>query len=256
MTDIKACAEAVDRHTKNGGVVGFQFSGGRDSVAALFLLRECWSKMRVYHLDSGDQFPEVARVVREVEKALSDHGVEIHRITGQVQSVVAIYGLPSDLVPVDNHSFVGLNVSGRDLAIQSRYECCARSIMFPMHSRMLADGVTLIVRGQRDEDYASPPFRSGDVSDGMEVLYPIEKWTGKQVLDYLDLHDLPRTDFYTSGMKQSPDCMHCTAWWDEGRMAYLKKRDPSAHARVAAQMIEIRAEVHRQLSFLDAELGV
>jgi hypothetical protein len=82
-------------------------------------------------------------------------------------------------VPVDNTP-VGRLVSGRNIA-SSRYDCCARALMNPMHQRMLADGITLIIRGQRDDEYAKAPMRSGDVQPGIEVLYPMQHMSAEQL---------------------------------------------------------------------------
>ena len=242
MVDFDAVNNAFCRHVK----IGFQFSGGRDSTAALYLLRDFWNQMTVYHLDTGDQFPETREVVRQVE---SDMGRPLHKIYGHVHDIRMAHGLPSDLVPVDN-TFPGLKVSGLALPIQGRYECCYRSLMKPMQDRMLEDGITLIVRGQRDDEYASPPMRSGDVEGGQEVLYPIQHWTGQQVSDYLNAHDLPIAAFYARGMRRSPECMGCTAWWDEGRGEYLKQYHPQWFPVYENAMSVVREAVDRQYAFL------
>lgn len=235
-------ASAFARHQR----VGFQISGGRDSTAALHRLRDYWDRMTVYHLDTGDQFPETRDVVRELEKL-----VPIVRIQGNVQAVREQFGMPSDLVPVDNGD-PGRLVSGREVKLQSRYECCARSLMLPMHARMKADGISLIVRGQRDDEYATPPKRSGDVAEGFEVLYPIQDWTADQVTAYLKGHNLPMAPFYQRGMSRAPECMRCTAWWDEGRIAYLRDWHPMAFHDVKGRLAVIRSEIDRQYSMLEA----
>jgi SAM-dependent methyltransferase len=132
------------------GRIAFQFSGGRDSTAALYVLRERWPQMAVYHLDTGDQFPETRAVVAQVEADLLRAGVVLQRIVSDVKQVRETHGYPVDLVPVDNTDF-GRLVSGESLKLTGRYECCARSLMAPMHARMIEDGITLIVRAQRDD---------------------------------------------------------------------------------------------------------
>lgn len=236
-------ASAFQRHQR----IGFQFSGGRDSTAALFELREFWDRMDVYHLDTGDQFPELRAVVDAVEKLLPKR---IIRINGDVAAVREQHGLASDVVPVDN-TVMGRMVSGRTVKIISRYECCARALMNPMHQRMLDDGITLLVRGQRDDEYDAPPRRSGDVEGGMEVLYPIQSWSAAQVQDYLVRNELPVAPFYAAGVKRAPECMGCTAWWDEGRAAYMRRYHPEAHSAYAARMQTIRIEIDRQYATLD-----
>lgn len=244
FTALDATAAAFNRHER----IAFQFSGGRDSTAALYLLRPYWDRMTVYHLDTGDQFPETRAVVDAVAK-----DVPIVRVLSDVAAVRAEFGMPSDIVPVDSSSF-GRAVSGRTVALQSRYECCARALMNPMHARMVQDGITLLVRGQRDDEYAAPPMRSGDVLDGFEVLYPIQGWTGEQVSAWLVEHRLPLAPFYERGMKRAPECMGCTAWWDEGRAAYLKQYHPEAFTNFYRRIDIVRAEIDHQGAILAREL--
>lgn len=182
-------AAAFNRHER----VAFQFSGGRDSTATLYLLREYWNRMSVYYVDSGDVFPETRAVVERVAQ-----DVPIHIIRSDVERVRQEIGHATDLLPADNMA-LGRLVSGRQVKLIGRYECCAINIMGPMHQRMRADGITLLVRGQRDADYAKPPMRSGDRGAGFEVLYPIEAWTGEQVEHYLRSNGLPVADYYREG---------------------------------------------------------
>lgn len=248
--DTDEIAWAMSRHQR----IGFQFSGGRDSTAALYLLRPYWNQMTFYHLDSGDQFPEIRQVVCRVERDLALAGIPLHRIDGHSQEVRRIFGMPSDILPADNHmSRPGVR-GARSIKIQSRYECCTRVLMHPMHKRMIADGITLIVRGQRDQDYVKPPYRSGDVGEGFEFLYPIQSWTGDQVSEYLHQRGLPIADVYELGALRASDCIGCTAWWDEGRATYMRRRYPQEHAVLLRNLAEIRAEIDRQYQFLTGEM--
>lgn len=235
-------ASAFARHER----IGFQFSGGRDSTAALYLLRDYWPRMTIYHLDTGDQFPETQEVVQAVE---AETGPMVRIITN-VKASRDDFGLPSDLVPVDN-THVGRMLSGRAAKLVSRYECCAKNLMMPMHRRILDDGITLIIRGQRDDEYAKQPMRSGDVENGLEVLYPIQDWTGQQVSDYLISNNHPIAPFYERGARRAPECVGCTAWWDEGRAQYMRDNHPEAFVAYAANMKTIRIEIDRQYAMLD-----
>lgn len=249
---VRAAAEAtwaatIERHER----IAFQFSGGADSTAALYLLRPHWPRLTVYHLDTLDQFPETRRVVDLVQAELEQAGGRFVRILSDVREVRAAHGMPSDLVPVDNAGKVGPLVSGRAVRIQGRYDCCARTLMNPMHQRMREDGITLIVRGQRDDEYVKQPLRSGDVSEGIEVLYPVQDWSGTQVRAFLRENGLPLAPYYERGMKRAPECMGCTAWWDEGRGTYMAQWYPEAHAAYTANMKVIRLQIDQQLANLE-----
>jgi SAM-dependent methyltransferase len=235
-------ASAFARHER----IAFQFSGGRDSWAAAWLLKPYWDRIDWYHLDTGDQFPETQESVERFEQMV---GKPLLRIVTDVRQLREQHGLPSDLVPVDNIP-VGRMVSGRVVRIQGRYECCSRALMQPMHQRMLADGITLIIRGQRDDEYDVPPLRSGEVQSGIEMLYPIQHLRAGDVDNLVRLHELPAPPFYARGMKRAPECMGCSAWWDEGRAAYLKQYHPTA-TEGRRNVLLVRGEIARQMAQLE-----
>ena len=236
--NIRAIEEALSRHD----VAAFQLSGGRDSVAALYAMRPFWGRFSVYTLDTGERFPEVAGVLSAIE---SDLGQEINIVRGDVAAVREHLGMASDLLPTDGATELGRMYSGATTKVIDRYECCWHAIMSPMHQRMIEDGVTLIIRGQRNSDYVKTPTRSG-FSDGVvELLYPIEEWSDDDVMDFIERCDLPIGPFYDAGMKTTPDCMGCTAWWGEGRFEYLKQNHPDVHATVMGRMREIKIHIDR-----------
>lgn len=240
-------AQAFARHDR----VGFQFSGGRDSTAALYLLREWWPHMTVYHLDTGDQFPETRAVVAAVERDLLQAGGRLERICTNVAADRAQFGMPSDLIPVDNQASIGQGVSGRKVRIQGRYDCCYRSLMWPMHQRIQGDGVTLLIRGQRDDEYAAPPVRDGQTDGGIEFMYPVQSWASEDVDRYIRDNGLPVAPWYAYGAPHGSDCMGCTAWWDDGRSAYMKQAHPEKYAELRKNLAVIRGEINRQVFWLN-----
>ena len=59
------------------------------------------------------------------------------------------------------------------------------NIMVPLHNRVVTDGNTTIIRGQKTCDKHKSPLRDGDVVDGLTFEFPIEDWTDEQVMQYL-----------------------------------------------------------------------
>lgn len=242
-------AQAFNRHER----VGLQFSGGRDSTATLYLLREYWPLLTVYHVDAGDQFPETRDIVQKVRAEVLAAGGRFEVIVSDVHESRRVHGWPTDLLPADNTP-LGRRVAGEQLQLVGRYECCARNIMLPMHQRVLADGCTLLIRGQRDSDYAAPPLRSGDTSEGLEFLYPIQSWSGDDVERYLRVNGLPIADYYPEGIKRASDCMTCTAWWDDGRAQYLRRFHPEQHKIFIDRAVLVRNAIAKQMQWLNHEL--
>lgn len=234
----------MQRHER----IAFQLSGGRDSVAALYAMSGWWDLMTVYHLDTGDRFPEVASVIDRVQA-----DVPVVVVPSSAQAFRAAHGMPADIVPSDNEP-AGTMLSGNPTSLVSRFVCCAHVIMAPMHQRMLADRITLIVRGQRASDYVTAPAPQGVDIGGIELLFPIHDWTDGDVDAFIAANSLPVGDFYANGMSTTPDCMGCTAWLGDGRLSYMTTRHPEQAASVRSRIQQIRAEVARQLQSFDDEV--
>lgn len=239
--------EVIKRHEK----IALQLSGGRDSLACLYLLRPYWSLITVYWCSTGDTFPETREVIERI-KGEVPHFVEIE---GQQPDIVSRFGLPSDIVPA-SHTVVGLMGSGKaGPLIQDRYSCCGRVFMQPMHERMIADGVTLIIRGQRADDALKSPIQSGHMEDGIEYLLPIERWDSKRVMSFLREQHAPIPRFYQT-MSHSPDCMTCSAYWETGTAKYLKQHHPQAHAEVQRRLEIIKEAVSDSIAAFNQEVNV
>ncbi len=219
--------DVFDRHKK----IAFQFSGGKDSLAALWHLHDYWDRMVVYWLDTGDAVPEVRKFVELTMDVVPEPVIIPH----QIQEFWDVMGWPSDLMPAD-FTRMGQEVLGsKSPRISARETCCVRNLMMPLHQRMLDDGITLIIRGQKNTDLRKGQLKSGDVLEGIEYLYPIETWTDEDVHDFLDSNGIPLPDYYNY-LTSSPDCLHCTAYWEEGRGVYLREKYPEAYKTVKGRL--------------------
>lgn len=214
--------ESIDSVMARHERVALQFSGGKDSIATLLLMRPWWDRLTVYWLNTGDPFPEVVEVVEKV-RALVPRFVEIN---GGRDAVVARHGLPSDVIPYSSTPVTHYLGVAETPPLQDRFSCCARVVMQPLHAKMIEDDITMIVRGQRVAETFKGPHRSGDVAEGFEVLYPIEDWTTDEVFEFIESSgwEIPR--YYVEGMPHSGDCLVCTAWVGDGRGEYLRKHHP------------------------------
>jgi phosphoadenosine phosphosulfate reductase len=240
-------ASAFARHER----IAFHLSGGRDSLCTLHLLRPYWDRLTVYHLQTGDDFPETQQLVREAAERVPRFVL----VRGRVAETRAEFGLPTDLMPCNATPFGQLRTGSTPLI--ARWDCCMRSIMAPMHERMLADGITLIVRGQRDEEYQRAPMRSGDVDpvSGIEVLYPIQSWTAEMVMLALNAMGVAPAPFYAHGSYTTPECMTCTGFWDQGRADYLREYHPVKFHEYQQGIDRVADAIRPHLAHLDRELG-
>lgn len=243
--DKQSISAVIDRHEK----IALQLSGGKDSLACLYLLKDHWPKIKAYNLNTGSQFPETAEIIDN----LRAEGVDIVEIASNQPEVVREYGLPSDIVPVESTPFAIVAGSSNAL-IQDRYSCCIRTIMMPMHQRMIEDGVTLIIRGQRADDTHKAPIKSGHIEDGIEYLFPIEDWSSRDVMEFLKAEKVKLPRFYEI-LDEAPDCMTCSAWWEKGVAKYLKRYHNDAYIEVQKRLETINLAVSNHIASFNKEVS-
>ena len=218
--------------------VCLQFSGGKDSLACLYLLRDQWDTLKVAWLNTGAAYPEIKAYMQMWKDRLPGF-VEI---CSDQPSQVREFGWPADVVPINSTS-MGRSVTGQDgPLIQPYLSCCMANIWMPLHKAMIDMGVTTIIRGQRVEDGRKTPIRNGDVRDGITFLMPIENWTTEQVFDYLDDVGADMPPGYGLGEKTGRDCWDCTAYLDENKQRIENLPD------------DRKAEVKRRLGIIGDEI--
>lgn len=238
--------DIIERHER----IALQFSGGRDSIACLYLMRPYWDRLTVYWTDTGSAYPETMGLMALVRDMVPNFAV----INGQQPQVIAQHGIPTDILPASSTP-MGVTGSGKGELMQDRYSCCLRSIMLPMHSRMMQDGVTLIIRGQKNADRLKSIVRSGDVLDGIEYLFPIESWDSRQVMDYLRAENAPIPRFYEV-LNSAPDCMNCSAWWEEGAMGYLNRYHHDQFIENQTRLDRIKDAVGEHIAAFNKEIAL
>lgn len=231
-----------ERHKK----IAFQFSGGKDSTAALLSLKDFWNEMTIYFVDSGDLLPETYDFVDLISSKLPKFEV----IKSDSVSIRKSIGDASDAI-VSSRTSIGTLIEGGLPSMLDTHTCCYLSMMKPMQDRMEADGITLIIRGQKKSDVHKGQLSSGDVRNGIEYLFPIEEWSDEMVMDYLRDYKLP--DYYEF-MSSAPDCKSCTGWWGENRMAYLSSKHPELARQYAEKLLAIRGDLANSIKNLDKDL--
>lgn len=224
---------------KHAPHVALQFSGGRDSLAMLLLLKDQLAQMTVYYVNSGDGYPETLALIAAVKRWVP----RFVEVQGRVADTHARLGWPSDLLqPGAAWAFGRQSIKGH-LQLVDRHTCCYESLMAPMQRRMQADGVTLILRGQRDDDSPKSPVKHGEVVDGVTVAYPLGAWTSEQVDAFIATQGVPLPPYYAAGVTSAPDCMHCTAWLEHKALPYLAAHHPTEAKTVSARLSQIRVAV-------------
>lgn len=239
-------ADRIAAHSR----IALQFSGGKDSLSVAYLLRPYWDRLTFYHVDTGDLLPEVREIVRSVEGIVP----RFVRIETNSDEWMMRFGLPSDLVPTTCTPFgrnLGMGKGG--FRIVDRFNCCIANIMEPMHFRMLADGISLVIRGTKRADTKRMAIESGPTQDGYELLLPIQEWSNADVFAYLKEIGAPICRVYENKVN-APECATCPAWWDEGRASYLKKYHPDLFEGYKAKLRAVADEISPVLDTLRSEM--
>lgn len=229
--------------------IALQFSGGKDSLAVAHLLRPEWDRLTFYHVDTGDLLPEVGEIVDAIEAIVP----RFVRIETNSADWMQRFGMPSDLVPT-TCTPAGMVIGAGSRRIVDRFDCCASNIMAPMHERMLADGVSLVIRGTKRADFAKMPAENGPTGGGYDLWLPIIEWSHDDVFAYLREVGAPICRVYENKVN-APECATCPAWWSEGRAQYLKAYHPGLHARYQAKLALVANEVTPLWTSLQTEIA-
>lgn len=226
-----------------------QFSGGKDSLACLLLLKDQLHEITVMWCDTGDSFPEVLAQMELVKSICPNYLV----VNGRQPEQITQSGYPVDVLPIRNHS-TGNNATGENrVNLQSFIECCNKSWWQPMQDATVALGATTIIRGQKLFDADKSSARDGDVIEGITYSFPIENWTDNEVLEFVKPSGL-LPDYYNE-VSTSLECMHCTAYlgqWKDKRK-YIANKYPEVGKELNKRFAIIMHETMRDMQHLTLE---
>lgn len=196
------------------------FSGGKDSMACLHLMRDTLN-FAIY-ADTGKTFPETQAMVEYASMLLPVIVVTTDRDKQNEEE-----GIPTDVIPV-NWTKLGQMMTGpKPVMVQSYTMCCYTNIAYPIIQKAHELQADEIVYGQRNSDRHRATSRDGDMIDGMVRLHPIEDWTRVQVLEYLETKmDVPPHYYHIE--HSSLDCYDCPAYESDTKdlVAFTKRRYP------------------------------
>lgn len=210
-----------------------QFSGGKDSLACLFLLRDYWQSLIVLWVNTGAAFPETLEQMAMVRELVPN----FLEIKSDQPAQIAKFGNPTDLVSWWDTPLGRSLDSSRITRAQTPTSCCKENIWVPMHEATMRLKPTVVIRGQRNAEQRKGPVRDGMVYEGVRYWFPIEDWSDNDVYAYLREVGVPLPANYDY-MNTSLDCWSCTAYLDEnaGKFTYMKERHPGLYARAQVSL--------------------
>lgn len=207
-----------------------QFSGGKDSLALLYLFEAHLPRITVVHGDTSDQLPEVQRLVAAVEAKVPS----FRRVKTDAPAWIAKNGLPSDLVPIRCHPVAAKIYRDAGRPIVPCLDCCAANRWEPMEKVLREMRASLVIHGQRRSDAVGwDRSLKGDVvaaAGGWQSWAPIAEWSDDDVMTYLREVGAPILPWYSHRL-HAPECATCPSGWSEGRAAYLRDHHPDLAAR-------------------------
>lgn len=214
------------------------FSGGKDSLLVLLMLKDQLDHINVVFVNTGKNFPEALSFIDTI-KPMCKKFIELQsdRDFDWEQ-----YGMPSDLIPQSHTRIARDNSAKSEFILQSIFSCCYKNIMLPVAHLVDALGSTLIIKGSKLSDNLHDKINSGTILGRVTVYKPLETFTDHQVLEALKIFNIALPNYY-SFQETSLDCMDCTGDLDKtkDRLELLKKRYPQEYYKTKANIEKIIA---------------
>jgi 3'-phosphoadenosine 5'-phosphosulfate sulfotransferase (PAPS reductase)/FAD synthetase len=174
-----------------------QFSGGRDSMAVLALVREVTDNFYCAYMCTGTEFPGFVKFVRDICSKLG------------VKLLISVPNMHKGNIYQRIERFQSFPNLGRFEGGGKRLWCC-RDLKLRPEKKLLyhefgrgtffrLEGIRRFESARRQviyKPYAENPFRPDDELKGSFEVYPILNWTDEDVLRYLEMTGMPTTGLY------------------------------------------------------------
>lgn len=223
-------------------------SGGKDSVACLFLNIDRIRDIHVLWVNTGKYLPEHLEWIGRLRNLCPNW----HEVRTDKEAQNERNGLPADVLPVLSTNF-GAMATGTEprVKLQSQIQCCFENISGPLWAKTKELGCTTAIVGQRNGEKYKAPRKHGDVIDGVTFEHPIEDWDDFQVMGYVKTM-IETPEFYSLG-RTSLDCYDCTAYLGESIdwAAYMKVKHPRKYDELVIRLKIVNAAVGYEMKAME-----
>lgn len=240
---------ALDRHER----AMLLFSGGKESVVLAHMLRSYRQKFDLVWVNTGAMFPHMVEFVRSFREDFN-----FVELKSDQAARFRACGLPARIIPIFNTpAGLATQREPRDRLVLCDWTgCCFDLRVRPALEYARAQGINLLVHGQRHEDGVSGCFGA----QGAETFAPIWDWSAEQVDAYIARHNLRLPEQYAAGYRDSGECWSCTATLDPARFRWMWKRYPELMAQLKPTLAAVCGcvvdEWERAREAFDAAAGV
>lgn len=212
-------------------------------MACLFLLKDYWDLIEVHWVNTGAAIDQTISQMELIKNIVPN----FKEIEGDQPRDLKENGSPVDVL-IGKYSRMAAECDRGKAKYQLFYECCAKNLWQPAHKALIESGATLLIRGQKESDHHKPRFKSGDVVDGLELLYPIENWSDSQVYEYLEENGIVLPHYYED-LHTSMDCWNCTAYLHENmkKIEYFRKYYPDKARYLESKVSEMIRDTQEEL---------
>jgi len=230
-----------------------QFSGGKDSLAVLYLSRPDLKDIDV-HFGNAAALPSVVEYVQRVCDRLGAR-LKIIRPEQAIEVFQAEHGLPSDLLPVWNTKQTAWTGSG--VKLQSSASCCSAMLWGPMYRAVLNSGSRTVLRGAKacDEQRGVPPGFTDE--NGISYFSPIWNWSDEDVFSYLKREGAEIPEHYGE-VDSSLDCWLCTGHTHSShandQFKYIRNHHPELWPSLQQRLARVKGAVKSETAAFDAAI--
>lgn len=201
--------------------VALSYSGGAESGLLLHLLRPMRERFTLIWVNPGALPHEAEHVRRQAE------GGPFVEVPGEREAFWEKHGLPSSIVPVWQMTANAGDAPMAGPPIAPAPACCFAVRTQPGNAWAAANGVTLLIHGQRMGE-GTALFQAGAIGQ----WGPLARWSRAEVMRRVAVHGVPLPVQYAEGYAETFECAVCPANLDPARLAFLRRRYPAEHAEV------------------------
>lgn len=243
---VEMASEVIQTLITATNKIAVAFSGGRDSLVALHIAHKINPDVPVMLVNTSIEFPESLGYVRQLAK---DWQLNFYEVKPHVNfwKLAEEQGLP--VAGRGNTTFM------RDLSVRSNVKlsnsCCRRMKETPARQFYREHGIEGVITGLRVSESLMRKLNFADYGAlrysstyNTLVSWPLYAWTGQDITDYIELHNLPLNPIYKMGY-QRVGCWACMQdmFYKDSRLFTLQEQHPHLYKTIrkkfGGQMIRL-----------------